>query len=132
VGYGSQPVSAVQPGDAIVDVIYRVGLTIVTWHALGLLQDIEARKSNVLVLGLHRTSSDTPKTFYTLKEACVAPLAEVKRKLKYRSLNPSHILRDHETKRLADGDIGAMLVMSVEQAEDDNRPVLEVLGKVSL
>ncbi|KAJ6500875.1 hypothetical protein C8R45DRAFT_82773 [Mycena sanguinolenta] len=106
-------------------------LTVVAWHALGLLQDIEARKSKILLLGLRRTSSEDPKTFYTLKDVCVVPLVDAKRIFKNHSPNPLRILRDNDTERQKDGAIGAMLVVSLEQAADDNRPAVEVLGKTT-
>ncbi|KAF7353929.1 hypothetical protein MVEN_01079200 [Mycena venus] len=106
-------------------------ITVVAWHALGLVRDIEARKSKILLLGLCRTSSNDPKTFYTLKDVCVVPVADAKRIFKGRSQNPARILKDVEQERQMDGAIGGMLVMSVEQAADDNRPVLEALAKIS-
>ncbi|KAJ6567015.1 hypothetical protein B0H19DRAFT_1139156 [Mycena capillaripes] len=106
-------------------------LTVVAWHALGLVRDIEARKSKILLLGLRRTTSTDPKTYYTLKDVTVVPMAEIKRIFKNLSQKPSHVLRDNEAQRQIEGGIGAMLVMSVEQAEDDNRPVVETLGKIS-
>ncbi|KAF7359020.1 Ankyrin [Mycena sanguinolenta] len=106
-------------------------LTVVAWHALGLLRDIEARKSKILLLGLRRTPSNDPKTYYTLKDVCVVPVVDAKRIFKNLSPNPIRILRDAETERQKDGAIGAMLVISLEQAVDDNRPAVEVLGKTS-
>ncbi|KAJ7452889.1 hypothetical protein FB451DRAFT_1282341 [Mycena latifolia] len=125
MGQGLQDLGAwaqVHNGDA---------LTVVAWQALGLLHDIEARKSKVLVLGLCRTPSSTPKTYYTLKEAAVVPVAELKRIFKGRSQHPGRILKEHEQIRLADGALGAMLVMCVEQAEDDSRTVVEALTQIS-
>ncbi|KAJ7093771.1 hypothetical protein C8R44DRAFT_815090 [Mycena epipterygia] len=107
------------------------GLPIVAWQALGLLGDIEARKSKVLVLGLCRTASNDPRTYYTLKEVRVVSVAELKRIFKGRSNNPGRILKENEKIRLDDSALGAMLVMSVEQAEDDSRPVLEAMGQIS-
>ncbi|KAJ7878573.1 hypothetical protein B0H14DRAFT_3129993 [Mycena olivaceomarginata] len=104
-------------------------LTVVAWHALGLLGDIEARKSNILVLGLCRTSSSDPKTYYTLKDVGILPVADAKRIFKGRLQHPSRILKDAEKQRQADGAIGAMLVISVEQAGDDNRTVLEAVSQ---
>ncbi len=101
------------------------------WHALGLVRDIEARKSKILLLGLHRTASSDPKTYYTLKDVCILPVADATRIFKGVAQNPARILKDVEKERQIDGAIGGMLVMSVEQAADDNRPVLEALGKVS-
>ncbi|KAJ6447569.1 hypothetical protein C8R47DRAFT_1208348 [Mycena vitilis] len=106
-------------------------LTVVAWHALGLLRDIEARKSKVLLLGLTRTQSSDPKTYYLLKDVCVVPMADVKRAFKSTSQRPSHALRENEEQRKKDGAIGAMLVISVEQEDDDTRPVAETLGKVA-
>jgi len=114
-------------------------LTVTAWQALGLLGDIEARKSKVLVLGLCRTKSRDPKTYYTLKETCVVPMADLKSIYKNcRSVqgsvmhNPSRILKEQEkTRQAADGAIGAVLVMSVEQAEDDERSVLAALSQMS-
>jgi hypothetical protein len=114
------------------DVQSRDLLTVVAWHALGLLGDIEARKSNILVLGLCRTSSSDPKTYYTLKDVGILPVADAKRIFKGRLQHPSRILKDAEKQRQADGAIGAMLVISVEQAGDDNRTVLEAVSQVSL
>ncbi|KAJ7177209.1 hypothetical protein C8R43DRAFT_506377, partial [Mycena crocata] len=111
---------------------FRDALTITAWQALGLLGDIEARKSKVLVLGLCRTESTTPKTYYTLKEAAVVSVADLKRIFKGRSQNPGRVLREHEQIRVADSAIGAMLVMCVEQTEDDNRTVVEALKEVNL
>ncbi|KAF8209443.1 hypothetical protein K438DRAFT_1811052 [Mycena galopus ATCC 62051] len=106
-------------------------LTVVAWHALGLVRDVEARKSKILLLGLCRTSSNDPKTYYTCKDVCVVPVADMKRIFKHVSQNPSRILKDAEEQRLRDGAIGGMLVMSVEQAADDSRPILEAVGKVA-
>ncbi|KAJ7184657.1 hypothetical protein C8R46DRAFT_938641 [Mycena filopes] len=106
-------------------------LTVVAWQALGLLGDIEARKSKVLILGLCRTTSTTPKMYYTLKDAHVASVAELKQRFKHHSSNPGRILREQEQIRQADGAIGAMLVMSVEQTEDDPRSVMQALGEIS-
>ncbi|KAJ7506792.1 hypothetical protein B0H11DRAFT_243926 [Mycena galericulata] len=106
-------------------------LTVTAWQALGLLGDIEARKSKVLVVALRRTPSDDPKTYYTLKDTCAVPVADLKRIFKNFSQTPGRMLREHEQIRKADGAIGAMLVMSVEQAADDNRTILEILGKIS-
>lgn len=113
------------------DATFRDTLSVVAWLALGLLDDIEARKSKVLVLGLCRTASENPSTYYTLKEARVVPVAELKRIYKHHSTNPGRVLREHEQIRQADGAIGAMLVISVEQAEDDSRTVLEALSQAS-
>ncbi|KAJ7785347.1 hypothetical protein DFH07DRAFT_948429 [Mycena maculata] len=109
-------------------------LTVVAWQALGLLSDIEARKSKVLLLGLCRTPSSDPKTYYTLKEACVLSLSDLNQVFKNRRSvahgNPGRILKENEKLRKSkDGAIGAVLVISVEQAEDDSRPVLEALGR---
>ncbi|KAJ6566957.1 hypothetical protein B0H19DRAFT_1258131 [Mycena capillaripes] len=104
----------------------------VGWQALGPLADIEARKSKVLLLGLCRAPSNDPVTYYTLKDACVVPLAAVKRAFKNTSQRPSRILKDYEQERQMNGWIGAMLGISMEQAEDDSRPVSEALGKVRL
>ncbi|KAJ6612183.1 hypothetical protein B0H10DRAFT_2223322 [Mycena sp. CBHHK59/15] len=106
-------------------------LTVTAWQALGLLHDIAARKSKVLVLGLCRTPSDTPKTYYTLKEAAVVPVADLKRIFKGRSQHPGRILKEHEQIRLADGALGAMLVIGVEQAESDSRTVVEAINEIS-
>lgn len=106
-------------------------LTVVAWHALGLVRDIEARKSKILLLGLCRASSNDPKTFYTLKDVCVVPVADVKRIFKGSSQNPARMLKDAEKEQQEDGAIGGMLVMSMEQEADDRRPVLEALGKIS-
>ncbi|KAJ7041867.1 hypothetical protein C8F04DRAFT_1077530 [Mycena alexandri] len=108
-------------------------LTVAAWQALGLLGDIEARKSKVLVLGLCRSTSDTPKLYYTLKEAYVASVTELRRIFKHYRGNPgpSRMLRENERIRQADGAIGAVMVISVEQPEDDPRSVLEALSQVS-
>ncbi|KAJ7825284.1 hypothetical protein B0H14DRAFT_2820943, partial [Mycena olivaceomarginata] len=95
----------------------------------GPLGDIEARKSNILVLGLCRTSSSDPKTYYTLKDVGILPVADAKRIFKGRLQHPSRILKDAEKQRQADGAIGAMLVISVEQAGNDNRTVLEAVSQ---
>ncbi|KAJ6562756.1 hypothetical protein DFH09DRAFT_1315829 [Mycena vulgaris] len=107
-------------------------LTVVAWQALGLFSDIEARKSKVLLLGLCRTPSTTPRTYYTLKEVCVVPVADLKRIFKKRGpQNPARMLKEEEKVRQADGAIGAVLVMSVEQTEDDSRSVLEAVSQIS-
>ncbi|KAJ7026036.1 hypothetical protein C8F04DRAFT_1268630 [Mycena alexandri] len=104
-------------------------LPIVAWQALGLLRDIEARKSKILILGLCRTASTTPRTYYTLKEVYVASAIEVKRIFKGRSNNPGRVLREQEEIRLKDGALGAMLILTVEMAADDNRPLMTALGQ---
>ncbi|KAJ7176304.1 hypothetical protein C8R43DRAFT_556971 [Mycena crocata] len=107
-------------------------LTITAWHALGLLDDLEARKSKVLLLGLCRTQvHDNPRLYYNLKEACVVPVADLKRIFKHRSQHPGRLLRQNEQVRLKDGAIGVMLVMSVEQTADDTRTVVEAVGQIS-
>ncbi|KAJ7148049.1 hypothetical protein C8R43DRAFT_1129207 [Mycena crocata] len=104
-------------------------LTLVAWQALGLLLDIEARKTKMLLLGLCRTTSNDPRTYYKLKEACVVPVAD----FKHLSPNPARMLKEQEEKLPKDliGAIGAMMVVNVEQAEDDPRPVLEAASKFS-
>jgi hypothetical protein len=116
----------------IADANFRECLTVVAWHALGLLSDIEARKSKILLLGLCRTPSNDPRTYYTLKDVCVVPLADIKRIFKNLPQKPSRMLKDNEQERQMSGAIGSMLVMSLEQTADDSRPVLEALGKVGL
>ncbi|KAJ6609414.1 hypothetical protein B0H10DRAFT_1954622 [Mycena sp. CBHHK59/15] len=132
VGSSAQWVRALHPHNAIADTEFRDTLTVTAWQALGLLHDIAARKSKVLVLGLCRTPSDTPKTYYTLKEAAVVPVADLKRIFKGRSQHPGRILKEHEQIRLADGALGAMLVIGVEQAESDSRTVVEAINEVNL
>ncbi|KAJ7643535.1 hypothetical protein FB45DRAFT_895360 [Roridomyces roridus] len=108
-------------------------LTVTAWQALGLLTDINARKSKVLVLSLRRTQSTDPKTYHTLKEACVVPLSELKAIFANRSPmnSPSRMLRDDEKKRQEDGGIGSVMVVSIEMEDDDQRPVMTALSQIS-
>ncbi|KAK7035969.1 ankyrin [Favolaschia claudopus] len=109
-------------------------ITVAAWHALGLVNDLNARKSKILLLGLCRTSSTEPKTFYTLKDACALPMTEVRHIFKNRSGgcgSPSRMLKDAEAEHQGNGHIGGMLVVSFEQSPTDERPIAEAVAKMS-
>ncbi|KAJ7643517.1 hypothetical protein FB45DRAFT_1113493 [Roridomyces roridus] len=108
-------------------------LTITAWQALGLLSDIEARKSKVLVIGLCRTQSTVPRMYYTLKDVCTVAVSELKPIFSTRTPthSPYRILKDEEKKSREDGHIGAMMVICMELLEDDERDLLTALGQIS-
>ncbi|KAJ7643534.1 hypothetical protein FB45DRAFT_1052493 [Roridomyces roridus] len=117
------------------DIHGREALIVAGWQALGLLNDVQARKSKALVIALNRTHSTNPATYYTQgsvrRPDCGAESHFRSARGKFRGANPFQFFKGQEKKDRDRGYIGAMLVICVEQAHNDDRHVIEAMNDSS-
>ncbi|KAF7307970.1 MYND-type domain-containing protein [Mycena kentingensis (nom. inval.)] len=114
--------------------------TVVCWHALNLVRNINKAKTHFFAMTLSRNFDATnPRAMHSLIDAAVLPLSVLQDKFsnmgvlaqdaqgshKEVPFTPLDMLRQNEQERLRDGGLGAVMVVSVELSKKEKGKSVE-------
>lgn len=106
---------------------------------MDLLKDIRKAKTHFFAVTVRRNlASMTPRTFYTFVDAEVVPFSVLTKKFEHagdlhgNSVNVMDVFTKNEAERIRDGGLGAVMVMTVELREGENKLPAQAVAETAV
>jgi hypothetical protein len=111
----------------------RAALSVSTWCALDLKDNVENRKSRMLAIAVKRTTSSESMLFCEIHDAEAVSVENIRDTFKSMDLDPEWELAELDVEyRARLGGIGAARILLYEVGPHENRSAQEALGSVSV